>query len=196
MNGGTSGFPVLHYAWSLLKFMSIMPVMPSNHLILCCPLLLLPSIFPSIRVFSNELALPIGWPKYWSFIIPNLQGENGDSGGQGELPKGTVSGGQAQGTSHPKLTCSFPHSHHLCSVFSLCPPWQGLGPPRAPSVLCLHWIQGGRVPQGSLEAPKSPLKSQVASGTRCRHPAGEGKKVKGALGPQSRQGHKPRGQGG
>ena len=52
---------------SLLKFMSIESVMPSNHLILCCPLLLLPSIFPSIRVFSNELALPIRWPKYWSF---------------------------------------------------------------------------------------------------------------------------------
>ncbi|CAI9175993.1 unnamed protein product [Rangifer tarandus platyrhynchus] len=47
--------------------MSIELVMPSNHLILCCPLLLLPSIFPSIRVFSNELALHIRWPKYWSF---------------------------------------------------------------------------------------------------------------------------------
>ena len=47
--------------------MSIESVMPSNHLILCCPLLLLPSIFPSIRVFSNESALPIRWPKYWSF---------------------------------------------------------------------------------------------------------------------------------
>ena len=47
--------------------MPIQSVMPSNHLILCCPLLLLPSIFPSIRVFSNESALPIGWQKYWSF---------------------------------------------------------------------------------------------------------------------------------
>ena len=47
--------------------MSIESVMPSNHLILCCPLLLLPSIFPSIKVFSNELALRIRWPKYWSF---------------------------------------------------------------------------------------------------------------------------------
>ena len=54
---------------SLLKFMSIELVMPSKHLILCCPLLLLPSIFPSIRVFSNESALPIRWPKYWSFSI-------------------------------------------------------------------------------------------------------------------------------
>ena len=52
---------------SLLKFMSIVWMMPSNHLILCRPLLLLPSIFPNIRVFSNELALRIRWPKYWSF---------------------------------------------------------------------------------------------------------------------------------
>ena len=52
---------------SLLKLMSIESVMPSNHLILCCHLLLLPSIFPSIRVFSNESALHIRWPKYWSF---------------------------------------------------------------------------------------------------------------------------------
>ena len=54
-------------SWSLLKLMSIESVMPSNHLILCHPLLLLPSIFPSIRVFSNESALHIRWPKYWSF---------------------------------------------------------------------------------------------------------------------------------
>ena len=54
---------------SLLKFMSIESVMPSNHLILCHPLLLPPSIFPSIRVFSNESVLSIGRPKYWSFII-------------------------------------------------------------------------------------------------------------------------------
>ena len=52
---------------SLLKFMSIESVMPSNHHILCHLLLLLPSIFPSIRVFSNESALHIRWPKYWSF---------------------------------------------------------------------------------------------------------------------------------
>ena len=54
-------------SWSLPKFMSIELVMPSNHLILCCTLLLLPSVFPSIRVFSNESALHIRWPKYWSF---------------------------------------------------------------------------------------------------------------------------------
>ena len=54
-------------SWSLLKLMSIESVMPSNHLIFCLPLLLLPSIFPSIRVFSNEPVLCIRWPKYWSF---------------------------------------------------------------------------------------------------------------------------------
>ena len=54
-------------SWSLLKLMSIMSVMPSNHLILCHPLLLPPSIFTSIRVFSNESALRIRWPKCWSF---------------------------------------------------------------------------------------------------------------------------------
>ena len=52
---------------SLLKLMSIKLLMPSNHLILCCPLLLLPTIPPCIRVFSNESTLPIRWPKYWSF---------------------------------------------------------------------------------------------------------------------------------
>ena len=54
---------------SLLKLMSTESMMPSNHLIPCSPLLLLPSIFPSIRVFSNESALHIRWPKYWSFSI-------------------------------------------------------------------------------------------------------------------------------
>ena len=54
-------------SWSLLKLMSIESMMPSNYLILCCPLLLSPSIFPSIRVFSSESVLCIKWPKYWSF---------------------------------------------------------------------------------------------------------------------------------
>ena len=56
-------------SWSLLKFMSIESVMPSKHLVLCRPLLLLPSIFSSIRVYSNESALCITWPKYWNFNI-------------------------------------------------------------------------------------------------------------------------------
>ena len=62
---------------SLLKLMSIESVMPSNHLILCRPLLLPPSIFPSIRVFSNEWALCITWPKYWSFIISSPNEHSG-----------------------------------------------------------------------------------------------------------------------
>ena len=61
------GFPVLNCPQILLKFMSIELVMPSNHLILCHPLLILPSVLPSIRVFSSELVLYIMWPKYWSF---------------------------------------------------------------------------------------------------------------------------------
>ena len=60
------GLPVIN-SWSLLKLLSLKLVMPSNHLILCCPLLLLPSVFPSIRVFSNESVLYIKWPKDWSF---------------------------------------------------------------------------------------------------------------------------------
>ena len=64
---------------SLLKLMSIESVMPSNHLILCRPLLLLPSIFPSIRVFSNESALRIRWPEYWSYSF-NISPSNEYSG--------------------------------------------------------------------------------------------------------------------
>ena len=66
-------------SWSLLKLMSIESVMPSNHLILCHPLLLQPSIFPSIRVFSNESALCIRWPEYWSFSF-NISPSNEYSG--------------------------------------------------------------------------------------------------------------------
>ena len=64
---------------SLLKLMSIESVMPSNHLILCCPLLLLPSVIPTIRVFSNESTLHIRWPKYWSFSF-NISPSNEYSG--------------------------------------------------------------------------------------------------------------------
>ena len=66
-------------SWSLLKLMSNESVMPSNHLILCCPLLLLPPIPPSIRVFSNESALHVRWPKYWSFSF-NISPSNEYSG--------------------------------------------------------------------------------------------------------------------
>ena len=66
MNRSMPGLPV-HHQLPLPKLMSTEPVMPSNHLILCCPLLLLPLTPPSLRVFSNESALCIRWPKYWSF---------------------------------------------------------------------------------------------------------------------------------
>jgi len=71
MDYSTPGFPIpiLHYLLSLLKLISIESMMPSKHLILCHPILLLPSIFPSIRVFCNDSALCIRWPKYWSFSI-------------------------------------------------------------------------------------------------------------------------------
>ena len=66
-------------SWSSLRLMSIESVMPSNHLILCHPLLLPPSIFPSIRIFSNESALHIRWPKYWTFSF-NISPSNEYSG--------------------------------------------------------------------------------------------------------------------
>ena len=67
MDYSTPGFPSITNSWSLLKFMSIESVMLSNHLILCHPLILLPPIFPRIRIFSNESILLIRWPKFWSF---------------------------------------------------------------------------------------------------------------------------------
>ena len=73
MDCGMPGFPFLHYLLSLLKLTSIESVMPSNHLILCRPLLLLPSVFPSIRVFSDESALHIK-------VKPNHQGWGGRPG--------------------------------------------------------------------------------------------------------------------
>ena len=67
MDCNTPGFPVHHQLWSLLRFMSIESVIPSNHHIFCCPLLFPPLIFPTIRVFSSESVLHTRWPKYWSF---------------------------------------------------------------------------------------------------------------------------------
>ena len=67
MSCSTPGFPVLHYLPEFAQTMSFESVMPSSHPILCHPCLLLPSVLPSIRVFSTESALHIRWPKYWSF---------------------------------------------------------------------------------------------------------------------------------
>ena len=79
MDCSTPGFPIPHYFLSLLKLMSIESVMPSNRLILCHPLLLLPSVFPSIRVFSSESTPHTRWPKYWSFSF-SIRTSNGHSG--------------------------------------------------------------------------------------------------------------------
>ena len=79
MDCSTPGLPGVTNSRNLLKLMSIELVMPSNHLILCCPLLFLPSIFPSIRVFSNEPGLHIRWPKDWSFSF-NISPSNEHSG--------------------------------------------------------------------------------------------------------------------
>ena len=94
-------------SWSLLKFMSIESVMPSSHLILCRPLLLPPLIFPRIKVFSNESALHIRWPKYWSFSF-NISASNEYSG----------------------LTCC-PAAKSLQSCPTLCDPIDG-SPPGSP----------------------------------------------------------------
>ena len=106
---------------SLLKLMSIESMMPSNHLILCLPLLLLPSVFPSIRIFSSESALHIRWPKYWSFslsISPSNEyswlildfpgGSDGkasayNAGGPGSIPASGRSPGEGNGD---PLQCS------------------------------------------------------------------------------------------
>ena len=79
MDWSMPGFPAHHQLWSLLKLMSIESVMPSNHLILCRPRFLPLSIFPRIRVFSNESVLHIKWSKYWSFSF-SISPSNEDSG--------------------------------------------------------------------------------------------------------------------
>ena len=75
MDCSTPGLPVHHHLSEFTQLMSIESVMPSNHLILCS-LLLLPSVFPSIKIFSNESALRIRWPKYWSFSFNSPSSEH------------------------------------------------------------------------------------------------------------------------
>ena len=79
MDYSRSGLTVHYHYWNLCKPMPIESVVPSRHLILCCPLLLLPSVFPSKGVFSNESALCIRWPKYWCFSF-NINPSNEYSG--------------------------------------------------------------------------------------------------------------------
>ena len=79
MNCSTPDFPVHHQLPEFIQTHVHQSVMPSNHLIVCCPLLLLPSILPSIRIFSNESVVHISWPKYWSFSL-NISPSNEYSG--------------------------------------------------------------------------------------------------------------------
>ena len=75
MDWSVPGFPVLHYLLEFAQTMSVELVKPSSHLILCQPLFLMPSVFPSIRIFSSESAPQVRWPKYWSFSFSiNIQG--------------------------------------------------------------------------------------------------------------------------
>ena len=95
-------------SWSLLKLMSIKLVMPSNHLILCRPLLLLPSIFSRIRAFSSQYVLHIWWPKYWSFSF-SISPSNEYSGLQGIFPFMDHSLVMAKGLVKPSEAMSHPH---------------------------------------------------------------------------------------
>ena len=121
-------------SWSLLKLMSIESVMPSNHLIFCHPLLLWPSIFPSIRVFSKESALRIRWPKYWSFSFDISPSNERSGGAQWPLQNSAC----PRWDSGPH-TCSLPHSSQSCPL-SLPPAgWQthAYGAKGGNQVLCL-----------------------------------------------------------
>ena len=110
-------------SWSLPKLMSVESVMPSNHCILCCPLLLLPSIFLSIRVFSNESVLHISWPKYWSFSF-NISPSNERSGLISFRMRGSPCNPRDSQESSPtpqfksisSLVLSFLHSPTLTSI--------------------------------------------------------------------------------
>ena len=119
---------------SLPKLMSIESVMPSNHLIFCHPLLLWPSIFPSIRVFSKESALRIRWPKYWSFSFDISPSSERSGGAQWPLQNSAC----PRWDSGPH-TCSLPHSSQSCPL-SLPPAgWQthAYGAKGGNQVLCL-----------------------------------------------------------
>ena len=119
MNHSTPGLPVHHQLPESTKPMSIESVMPSNHLILCRhhPLLLVPSIFPSIRVFSNESAPHIKWPKYWSFNISPSSEHRGLMDWLDLLVvQGTLESSPPQFKSINSLVLSFLHSPTLTSV--------------------------------------------------------------------------------
>ena len=112
-------------SWSLLKLMSIESVMPSSHLILCHPLLLLPSVFPSIRVFSSESALHIRWPKYCSFSF-SISPSNEYSGliYFRTISSSSVKCGYSKVPAHRTVVWKFimvPSTQEVLSEYQLCP---------------------------------------------------------------------------
>ena len=104
--------------WRLLKLMSIGSVMPSNHLIHCCPLLFLPSIFPSIRVFSDESVLRIRWPKYWgfSFSISPSNKYSGLISFMDGLVRSPCSPRDSQESSPTPQHINYQHQHHRVPI--------------------------------------------------------------------------------
>ena len=128
-------------SWSLLKLMSIELVMPSNHLILCHPLFLLPSIFPSIRVFSNESALYFRWPKFWSFSF-NLSPSN-EYSGMISFRMDWLDLLAVQGTLKTLLQHHSSKSVLLCSAFivQLSHPYMTIGK----SIALIRWTFVGKV---------------------------------------------------
>ena len=104
-------------SWSLLTLMSMESVMPANHLILCRPFLLLPSIFPIIRVFSNESVLRIRWPKYWSFSF-NISPSNEHPGLMSFRMTGWISF-QSKGLSRVFSNTTVQNHHFFCTQLSL-----------------------------------------------------------------------------
>ena len=124
------------------KPMSIELVMPSSHLILCCPLLLLPSIFPSIRVFSNESALRIRWPKYWSFsfnISPSNEHPGLNSFRMDWLDLPAVQGTLKSLLQHHSSKVSI-LQHSAFFIEQLLHPYMTTGKTISLTTPCLNWI--------------------------------------------------------
>ena len=123
MNCSTPGLPLHHQLPELLKPMTIKSVMSSSYLILCCPLLLLPPIPPSIRLFSNESTLHMRWPKYWSFSFSTSPSNEHPGLISFKVDwldllavQGTESSSTPQFKSIGSLVLSFPHSPTLTSI--------------------------------------------------------------------------------
>ena len=143
MHSSIPGLPVYHQHWSLPELMSIELVMPSNHLIHCCPLLPLPSIFPNIRVSSNGSAVCIRWPKYWNFSF-SISPSN-EYSGLISLRMDWLDLLEVQGTlksllqHHSSKASILPHS--ACFIFQLSHPYMTTGK----TIALTRWAFVGKV---------------------------------------------------